>query len=75
MKLKFMGQEFDTPSDLAKAFPRYGTPDVVPLIRAGASTPHEVEVAAWKKRNRGKAKPKQAPLRVKTVRKPKRRAA
>ena len=64
MKLKFLGQEFETVTDLQRAYPKYATPDVVPLIRAGASTPHEVEVAAWKKRNR-KAKPKQAPMQVK----------
>lgn len=77
MNLIFLGQEFATPADLQKAYPKYGTPDTVPFIRAGASTPHEVEVAAWLKRNR--RKPKLAPLRVKkqpgVARKPKRRAA
>lgn len=74
MKLKFLGREFETTEDLRRAYPKYATPDVVPLIRAGASTPHEVELAAWKKRNRGK-KPKQAPLRVKTGKATRRKAA
>lgn len=65
MTLRFLGQEFESLADLQKAYPKYGTPDTVPFIRAGASTPHEVEVAAWLKRNRRKVKPKLSPLRVK----------
>lgn len=52
MTLKFMGQEFATLDALQRTFPAYAGVDAVRAIRAGATTPMEVETASWRDRNR-----------------------
>lgn len=64
MTLKFMGQEFDTKDALMKAFPAFSGVDAIRAIRAGATTPMEVEIASWKLRRCGWVK--QRAVRVKS---------
>jgi hypothetical protein len=66
MTLKFMGQEFDTQDALMKAFPAFGGADALRAIRAGATTPMEVEVLSWKTRRQFSFK--QKPMKVKSPR-------
>lgn len=80
--LLFMGQKFESRSDLAKKFPAFGTDDAIRAISTGATTPMQVELACWVQRNRGYLKARQAVERSKmqfgmgsVARKPRRRKA
>lgn len=54
-KLVFLGREFDTDGEFATAFPAYG--HYASMVRAGADTPHKVEVEIYRRncRNRTSA--------------------
>lgn len=57
MKIRFLGQEFDTPYAFGEAFPAYAT--YVALVIAGADTPHKVELEIHRRNQarKGKGKP------------------
>lgn len=52
--MKFMGQEFENREQLVKAFPAFRGDDAWRAIKAGATTPMEVEVHSWRHRNKGR---------------------
>lgn len=79
--LVFMGQEFVDVAALRREFPAFCGDDAVRAIRAGATTPLEVEISCWRHRNAGYVKARAAaqrdPLKKSRGRyaKPKRRKA
>lgn len=50
--MKFMGQEIENRDHLMRVFPASGGDDAWRAIKAGATTPMEVEVHAWNWKNR-----------------------
>lgn len=47
MTLQFMGETFEAVEQLRKAYPAFCGNDAIRAIRAGATTPHEVEVYVY----------------------------
>lgn len=50
--MKFMGQKIENRDQLMKAFPAFRGDDAWRAIKAGATTPMEVEIHAWNWKNR-----------------------
>lgn len=47
MTLQFMGEAFEAVEQLRKVYPAFCGNDAIRAIRAGATTPHEVEVYVY----------------------------
>jgi hypothetical protein len=47
MSLNFMGETFEAVEQLRKVYPAFCGNDAIRAIRAGAATPHEVEVYVY----------------------------
>lgn len=54
--LTFLGQTLATPADLRAAFPAFGGDGPLAAIRAGCTTPLEVEAYCWRKLNVARAR-------------------
>lgn len=53
--LTFMGETFADRNALGRIYPAFTGDDAVRAIENGATTPMEVEVFCWKRRNKGRA--------------------
>lgn len=52
MSLTFLGHTFEEAQDFQRAYPKFAS--YVREVRAGADTPHKLEVAVYEKRKRAK---------------------
>jgi hypothetical protein len=63
MSFEFMGHHFDTREQLARVFPAFAGDDAIRAMRAGATTPLEVEQFCWRHRNQAYIKARAAAQR------------
>lgn len=61
--LRFMDQDFATVEDLRRAYPAFAGDDAIRAMRAGCTTPMEVEKFCWRRKNEGYVKARAAAQR------------